>query len=107
MLCPAQPDAAPSAPAVRAHTGNGKEVTVMAASDKHGRTAVSKDDASRIQSAAARDPESDSARSGFDSRAQSTADQSECTAGVGLLRAGRASMSPDQNETARPFLLTN
>jgi hypothetical protein len=40
-------------------------------------TPMDKDAASRIQSAAARDPESDSARSGFDGRAQSTADQRE------------------------------
>jgi hypothetical protein len=40
-------------------------------------TPMDKDAASRIQSAAARDPESDSARSGFDSRAQATADQRE------------------------------
>jgi hypothetical protein len=40
-------------------------------------TLMDVDAASRIQSAAAREPESDSAQSGFDSRAQSTADQSE------------------------------
>jgi hypothetical protein len=40
-------------------------------------TPMDTDAASRIQSAAAHDPESDSAQSGFDSRAQSTADQHE------------------------------
>jgi hypothetical protein len=40
-------------------------------------TQMDVDAASRIQSAAAREPESDSAQSGFDSRAQSTADQDE------------------------------
>lgn len=38
-------------------------------------TEMDKDAAGRIQSAAARDPESDTARSGFDSRAQSAADR--------------------------------
>ncbi|WP_190814280.1 hypothetical protein [Saccharopolyspora pogona] len=38
---------------------------------------MSKDDASRIQSAADRHPESDSAQSGFAERAQSAADRSE------------------------------
>ncbi|MCK9871386.1 hypothetical protein MRI28_17370 [Nocardiopsis dassonvillei] len=38
-------------------------------------TEMDKDAAARIQSAAARDPESDTAQSGFDSRAQSAADR--------------------------------
>ncbi|WP_116247347.1 hypothetical protein [Nocardiopsis sp. FIRDI 009] len=38
-------------------------------------TDMDKDAAARIQSAAARDPESDTAQSGFDSRAQSAADR--------------------------------
>ncbi|TLW89230.1 hypothetical protein FFT09_22640 [Saccharomonospora piscinae] len=47
-------------------------------SGKHGSdksTPMSKEDASRIQSAADRNPDSDSARSGFAERAQSTADR--------------------------------
>ena len=40
-------------------------------------TEMDKDAAARIQSAAAKDPESDSAQSGFDSRAQSAADRRE------------------------------
>ncbi|WP_201294727.1 MULTISPECIES: hypothetical protein [unclassified Nocardiopsis] len=40
-------------------------------------TEMDKDAAARIQSAAARDPESDTAQSGFDSRAQSAADRRE------------------------------
>jgi hypothetical protein len=40
-------------------------------------TEMDKEAASRIQSAAARDPESDTAQSGFDSRAQSAADRHE------------------------------
>jgi hypothetical protein len=49
----------------------------MAASDKHGGTPMGKDDASRIQSAADRNPSSDSATSGFAERAQSAADRAE------------------------------
>lgn len=39
------------------------------------KTAMDKDAAARIQSAGGRDPRSDTATSGFDRRAQSTADQ--------------------------------
>lgn len=40
-------------------------------------TPMDKESASRIQSAADRDPESDSATSGFSARAQSTADRAD------------------------------
>ena len=40
-------------------------------------TEMDKDAAARIQSAAAHNPESDSARSGFDARAQSAADRQQ------------------------------
>lgn len=40
-------------------------------------TEMDKDAAARIQSAAARDPESSTAESGFDCRAQSAADRNE------------------------------
>lgn len=42
-----------------------------------GHTPMDKDDASRIQSAADRNPESDSASSGFAERAQSAADRAD------------------------------
>ncbi|WP_187347178.1 hypothetical protein [Nocardiopsis sp. CNR-923] len=44
---------------------------------KHTETEMDKGAAARIQSAAARDPESETATSGFDVRAQSAADRNE------------------------------
>ncbi|OLT30462.1 hypothetical protein BJF83_24805 [Nocardiopsis sp. CNR-923] len=56
-------------------------------------TEMDKDAAARVQSAAARDPESDTARSGFDARAQSAADrrqdEQEHDEGGGAPPAGR------------------
>lgn len=50
----------------------------MSAKHNHdGGTPMGKDDASRIQSAADRNPDSDSATSGFAERAQSAADRAE------------------------------
>ncbi|GCE32144.1 hypothetical protein KDA_76280 [Dictyobacter alpinus] len=46
-------------------------------SGKSGGSSMSKEDASRIQSAADRHPDSDTAKSGFDERAQSAADRAE------------------------------
>lgn len=49
----------------------------MSGKHEHGGTPMSKDDASRIQSAADRNPDSDSATSDSAERAQSAADRAE------------------------------